>query len=50
MLDSMECPEDAVRLAPGRLGIGGGRVWEGMGWSVAAEEVPAVGDAAGGQC
>jgi hypothetical protein len=50
VLDSMECPEDAVRLVLGRLGIGGGRVWEGMGWSVAAEEVPAVGDVAGGQC
>ena len=50
-LCSMEALGDVVRLALERLGsIGGGRVQEGMSWSVAAEGELVVGDVADGRC
>lgn len=51
VLRSMEAPADAVRLVLDHLGsIGGDRVREGMDWSVAAEEAPAVGGVVDGRC
>lgn len=47
----MEAPADVVRLVLERLGsTGEDRVREGMDWSVAAEEEPAVGGAVDERC